>query len=72
MRTEQSLEASRRELRQLASQLLRVQEEERRRISRDLHDDVNQRLALLAIDLEGILQQRSPRLFMSNETSGPF
>ena len=60
MHTEQSLEAGRRELRQLASQLLRVQEEERRRISRDLHDDVNQRLALLAIDLEGIARQHSP------------
>lgn len=56
IQTEQSLEASRRELRQLASQLLRVQEEERRRISRDLHDDVNQRLALLAIEIEDIEQ----------------
>ena len=54
MRTEQSLEASRRDLRHLTSQLLRVQEEERRRISRDLHDDINQRLALLTIDLEAL------------------
>lgn len=52
--TEQSLEASRRDLRQLTSQLLRVQEEERQRISRDLHDDINQRLALLAIDIEAL------------------
>lgn len=58
-RTEQSLEASRRDLRQLASQLLRVQEEERQRISRDLHDDINQRLALLAVDLEALDQTLS-------------
>ncbi|MBK8276407.1 MAG: sensor histidine kinase [Nitrospira sp.] len=57
--TEQSLEANRRDLRQLASQLLRLQEEERRRISRDLHDDINQRLALLSIDIERLERQLS-------------
>lgn len=55
--TEQSLEANRRDLRLLASQLLRLQEEERRRISRDLHDDINQRLALLSIDIEMLERQ---------------
>lgn len=55
--TEQSLEANQRDLRRLASQLLRLQEEERRRISRDLHDDINQRLALLSIDVEMLEQQ---------------
>jgi signal transduction histidine kinase len=57
MRTEHSLEFSRGELKRLASQLIRVQEDERRRISRDLHDDINQRLALLSIELEGVQQQ---------------
>ncbi|NGZ08334.1 MAG: sensor histidine kinase [Nitrospira sp. LK70] len=57
--TEQSLEANRRDLRVLASQLLRLQEDERRRISRDLHDDINQRLALLSIDIEMLEQQLS-------------
>ncbi|MGQ0555961.1 MAG: sensor histidine kinase, partial [Nitrospiraceae bacterium] len=57
--TEQSLEANRRDLRLLASQLLRLQEEERRRISRDLHDDINQRLALLSIDIEILERQLS-------------
>jgi len=52
MHTERMLDASRHELRSLAAELLRVQEEERRRISRDLHDDINQRLALLAVELE--------------------
>ena len=32
------------DVRTLAGKLLTVQDEERRRISRDLHDDVNQRL----------------------------
>ena len=59
MRTEQSLEASRGELRQLAAQLIRVQEEERQRIARDLHDDINQRLALLTIDVEALERQLS-------------
>jgi signal transduction histidine kinase len=54
MRTERMLDASRHELRSLAAELLRVQEEERRRISRDLHDDINQRLALLAVELEAL------------------
>ena len=54
MQTEASLEQSRQALQKLAFQLLRVQEEERRRISRDLHDDINQRLALLAMDIEAV------------------
>lgn len=59
MQTEQSLESSRQELQQLASRLLCVQEEERRRISRDLHDDINQRLALLAMEIEAVERQLS-------------
>ncbi len=59
MRTEAWLEHSRQALQKLAFQLLRVQEEERRRISRDLHDDINQRLALLAMDIEAVGRQLS-------------
>ncbi len=59
MQTEASLENSRQALQKLALQLLRVQEDERRRISRDLHDDINQRLALLAMDIEGIERRLS-------------
>jgi signal transduction histidine kinase len=70
---QESLEASRRviersqgELRALADRLLVVQEEERRRISRELHDDINQRLAMLAVEVE-VLEQR---LSSSPEQSG--
>ena len=59
--------SSRQELQQLASQLLRAQEEERRRISRDLHDDINQRLALLAMEIEALERQ----LALSTTPCGP-
>jgi PAS domain S-box-containing protein len=38
-------------LRQLTGRLIRAQEEERSRIARELHDHLNQRLGLLAIEL---------------------
>ncbi|MCZ6607966.1 MAG: transporter substrate-binding domain-containing protein [Alphaproteobacteria bacterium] len=39
-------------LHRLNGRLISAQEDERRRIARELHDDFNQRLALLAVDLE--------------------
>src|SRR4029079_2168508 len=39
-----------RALRELSRRLIRAHEEERARLARDLHDDVTQRLARLAID----------------------
>jgi PAS domain S-box-containing protein len=48
-------------LQALTGRLIYVQEEERARIARDLHDDFNQRLALQSIDLEQ-LQQNLPGL----------
>jgi signal transduction histidine kinase len=48
---EQSLRQTREGLRKLAARLLHAQEEERRRIAREMHDDWTQRLALLGIDL---------------------
>jgi PAS domain S-box-containing protein len=50
------LEYQQGELRSLAARLLHAQDEERQRISRDLHDDVNQRLALISLKVQGAQQ----------------
>jgi PAS domain S-box-containing protein len=52
--TEEKL--AREKLRDLAAQLMTAQEEERRRIARELHDDVTQRLATVGIEL-GLLKR---------------
>lgn len=44
----------REDLRALTGKLLTVQDEERRRISRDLHDDVNQRLGAIGLQLDSL------------------
>jgi two-component system CheB/CheR fusion protein len=54
----EALNESRERLRDLTSGLLTAQEEERRRISRELHDDLNQRLAMLTVELETL--ERDP------------
>jgi two-component system, NarL family, sensor kinase len=51
---EQSLRQTREGLRKLAARLLHAQEEERRRIAREMHDDWTQRLAILSIDLANL------------------
>jgi len=43
-----------------ASQLIKAQEEERRRIARELHDDLNQRLVCLSIELGLVRRLESP------------
>ncbi|HKT34495.1 MAG TPA: sensor histidine kinase [Nitrospira sp.] len=64
MHLEQRMEASRRslemsqaQLRQLTAQLLSAQDDERRRIARELHDELNQRLISLAFDIDDQVQQ---------------
>jgi PAS domain S-box-containing protein len=54
----QALETSRGELRALTGLLLTAYEDERRRVSQELHDDVSQRLAAVAVELESL--QRGP------------
>lgn len=46
------------EVRALSERLLHAQDLERQRIARDLHDDITQRLALLAIDIEMLEMDR--------------
>jgi signal transduction histidine kinase len=58
-RAEEVLRESQRELSALTSRLLRAQETERRRIARELHDDLNQSLALIAVELD-LLAQNPP------------
>jgi signal transduction histidine kinase len=47
-----------RQLRQLSGRLLRVQDEERRRLARDLHDSTAQTLAALSVNLSLLSQHR--------------
>jgi len=44
----------------LAAQLITAQEEERRRVSRELHDGLCQRLASLALDVDGLAAEITP------------
>jgi len=45
------------QLTRLSRRLIEAQEEERKRIARDVHDDYSQRLALLAIDVENLAEK---------------
>jgi len=49
------------ELRQYASNITRVQEDERRRLARELHDDTAQALIALARGLDGLKGQVAPK-----------
>ncbi len=48
------------EVHALAASLMTVQEEERRRVSRELHDQICQQLASLAIDIGGLVADPPP------------
>ena len=69
--SEVTLQRHRGELRALAAELITAQDRERRRLSRELHDDLNQKLASLAIDVQG-LQHKLPssRRLMQEQLQG--
>jgi signal transduction histidine kinase len=58
--TRRALEGSEESLRALSRRLLEVQEEERGRLARDLHDDVGQALTALKIQLESLARGAGP------------
>src|SRR5262249_8340993 len=59
---------AREQLRHFSGQLIAAQEEERRRIARELHDDLNQRLVLLALEISG--PERGPARARSGGEAG--
>lgn len=72
-----TIEANREQLRRLSSQVITAQEEERRRIARELHDETSQSLASLLISLERVdaaipadLSDLKARLASARELTG--
>jgi two-component system CheB/CheR fusion protein len=60
--SETALLRSRNELRALTAKLLQTQSEERRQVSRELHDDLSQKIAKLQFDVETLEQRLPPDL----------
>jgi signal transduction histidine kinase len=60
-RAEEALKESETRLRSLSSQLLTVQENERRNIARDLHDGVGQLLTAIKFQMESTLQLKNKK-----------
>lgn len=63
---EQELRRRGEELRRLAGRLMTAQDDERRRIARDLHDDLSQKLAYLSMDIGKLATKPSSRDLLSD------
>lgn len=61
IRRESDLDSGRRNLRQLNRRLLEVQEEERRRIAREMHDEVGQLVSFLHLEATAMSKEESAR-----------
>ena len=55
-----ALRRSHRQIQRLAGRLITAQEEERKRVARELHDDINQKLAALSISLSKMKKRLEP------------
>ena len=70
---EGALKLSHERLQALSGRLLETEDRERRRLSRELHDDLNQRLAVLAVDMGALRNSlRDARLKISITSSWQF
>jgi two-component system sensor histidine kinase UhpB len=63
----QMIEASRARLRQLSGQVLSAQEDERKRIARELHDDTSSSLARILLNLEMCQELTPERMYAVRE-----
>jgi len=68
VRLEKMVDQRTAELRRLSGRLMTMQDEERRRIAREIHDGLGQELAAAKMMVDGILQQKSTR--MKNQLAG--
>jgi PAS domain S-box-containing protein len=70
---EEALRSSREELQQLSDSILATREEEKRRIARELHDDLGQRLSALKMDLAMLgtdVEECKPTVGLLDEIAG--
>ena len=65
----EALKSNEESLRQLSARLLQLQDEERRRIARDLHDVTGQKLAVLSMALSGLLNRSNGNLDADSQRS---
>lgn len=63
---ERCLRASEARYREVSSRLITAQEDERKRVARELHDDLSQRLALLSINMQLLSQDSAHEDKMAN------
>jgi PAS domain S-box-containing protein len=62
---EKAIKQQREDLRALTGRMMTAQDDERRRIARDLHDDLSQKLAFLAMDMGKLANKESSEGFVS-------
>ena len=69
-RAEDELRRSSEQIREMAGKLITAQEEERRRIARELHDDIVQKIAVLAITMSRLKLRVPPEEPIAQDLAG--